>query len=188
MLTSRGLGRVLGDLAAMGYDAQWGVLGADDVGAPHERERIWILANADKARWKGQREPISDFAEISKTWSRVSGLANANGGRCGRAENWEMEQQRRTEVVGASAHMDNSANQWDVRGVWGMGEAQAGDNHRGGAQDGRGEWWAIEPAVGRVAHGVANRVDRLAAIGNGQVPAVAATAFRMLAGRFGVTT
>jgi len=46
MLTSRGLGRVLGDLAAMGYDAEWGVLGAVDVGAPHERGRIWIAAHA----------------------------------------------------------------------------------------------------------------------------------------------
>src|SRR5690606_18435614 len=38
MLVSRGLGRVLGDLAALGYDARWGVLGAIDVGAPHRRE------------------------------------------------------------------------------------------------------------------------------------------------------
>jgi hypothetical protein len=41
-------------------------------------------------------------------------------------------------------------------------------------------WWSIEPDVGRVAHGVAARVDRLKAIGNGQVPAVAAEAFMML--------
>jgi len=45
MLTSRGLGRVLGDLASMGFDAEWGVLGAADVGAKHQRDRIWIVAN-----------------------------------------------------------------------------------------------------------------------------------------------
>jgi site-specific DNA-cytosine methylase len=44
MLTSRGLGIVLGDLAKMGFDARWGVLGAVDVGAPHLRDRIWIRA------------------------------------------------------------------------------------------------------------------------------------------------
>jgi len=44
MLTSRGLGRVLGDLAEMGYDARWGVLGAKCVGGFHGRERVWILA------------------------------------------------------------------------------------------------------------------------------------------------
>jgi len=46
VLTSRGLGVVLGDLAEAGYDATWDVFGADDTGAPHHRERIWILAHA----------------------------------------------------------------------------------------------------------------------------------------------
>jgi DNA (cytosine-5)-methyltransferase 1 len=44
-LTFRGLGVVLGDLAAMGYDARWGVLGAGHAGAYHARERIWIVAS-----------------------------------------------------------------------------------------------------------------------------------------------
>ena len=43
-LISRGLGRVLGDLASMGYNAEWGVLGAHHAGAPHKRDRVWILA------------------------------------------------------------------------------------------------------------------------------------------------
>jgi site-specific DNA-cytosine methylase len=47
MLTSRGLGRVLGDLASMGFDARWGVLGAADVGANHQRDRIWIVAKSN---------------------------------------------------------------------------------------------------------------------------------------------
>jgi DNA (cytosine-5)-methyltransferase 1 len=46
MLTSRGLGTVLGDLATLGYDARWGVFSAGDVGARHERERCWIVAHA----------------------------------------------------------------------------------------------------------------------------------------------
>ena len=49
-LTVRGFGRVRGDLAALGYDARWGVLGAIDVGAPHRRERIWIVADPLRAR------------------------------------------------------------------------------------------------------------------------------------------
>ena len=48
-LVTRGLGRVLGDLAALGYDCQWTVLGAADVGAPHQRDRLWIVADADQA-------------------------------------------------------------------------------------------------------------------------------------------
>ena len=44
------------------------------------------------------------------------------------------------------------------------------------------DWWEIEPELGRMADGVANRVDRLKAIGNGQVPAVAAAAWDLLEG------
>ena len=43
-LVSRGLGVVLADLAAMGYDAAWGVLSAESMGARHKRDRIWITA------------------------------------------------------------------------------------------------------------------------------------------------
>jgi len=46
MLVRRGLARVLGNLATMGYDARWGIVGADDAGAPHRRKRIWIFAHA----------------------------------------------------------------------------------------------------------------------------------------------
>jgi DNA (cytosine-5)-methyltransferase 1 len=43
-ITARGLGRILGELATLGYDAKWCVLGADSAGAPHRRERFWLLA------------------------------------------------------------------------------------------------------------------------------------------------
>ena len=80
----------------------------------------------------------------------------------------------------------------DKRHVRGDGEFPAnerlgsqGDYHAGRAETNDcGEWWSAEPDVGRVAHGVAARVDRIKAIGNGQVPAVAATAFLILFSRF----
>ena len=40
----RALGRVLGDLASIGYDAQWEVVRASDIGAPHRRERVFVVA------------------------------------------------------------------------------------------------------------------------------------------------
>ena len=46
MLLYRGIGRVLGDLSCLGYDSKWAVMGAADVGAPHQRDRIWIVANS----------------------------------------------------------------------------------------------------------------------------------------------
>lgn len=62
LLVGRGLARVLGDLAEIGYDAEWLVLGADDVGAPHVRKRIWILAHdphADGLQRPKQGEPFT---------------------------------------------------------------------------------------------------------------------------------
>jgi DNA (cytosine-5)-methyltransferase 1 len=44
LLVRRGLARVLGDFAQMGYDARWGIVGAHHVGADHHRDRIWLLA------------------------------------------------------------------------------------------------------------------------------------------------
>ena len=67
----RALGRVLGDLAALGYDAEWHSVRASDVGAPHKRERVFVLAYADKDRRKGvrrsgvldgEREALRDYA------------------------------------------------------------------------------------------------------------------------------
>ena len=54
VLTSRGLGVVLGDLAEMGYDARWGVLGAVHAGYDHKRERIWIVAHIACDRLEGR--------------------------------------------------------------------------------------------------------------------------------------
>lgn len=47
-LFARGLGRVLGDLAEAGYDAEWSCLSARDFGAPHERERVFLVAYPDQ--------------------------------------------------------------------------------------------------------------------------------------------
>lgn len=52
-LLIRGLDDVLGDLAALGYDAEWDCFPASDFGAPHQRQRIWIVANADGERGTG---------------------------------------------------------------------------------------------------------------------------------------
>jgi DNA (cytosine-5)-methyltransferase 1 len=52
-LLGRGLGRVLGDLAESGLDAEWDVLGADAFGATQHRERVWILAYPDDAGFQG---------------------------------------------------------------------------------------------------------------------------------------
>ena len=95
----------------------------------------------------------------------------------------------REEIDNYGFTVSNAPHQGDVRGDGEFSENERpgnqGNYHAGRAETNDcGEWWSAEPDVGRVAHGVAARVDRLKAIGNGQVPAVAATAFRVLLGRF----
>lgn len=66
-LVGRGLGIVLGDLAALGYDARWQVLAAGDVGARHLRERIWIAATLrDGVRGGGAKTRSAKFWNASK--------------------------------------------------------------------------------------------------------------------------
>jgi DNA (cytosine-5)-methyltransferase 1 len=59
-LLARGMGTVLGDLSTLGYDAEWHVIPASAVGAPHRRERVWIVAHAN---YEGESDvPVNDVA------------------------------------------------------------------------------------------------------------------------------
>lgn len=127
MLTSRGLGVVLGDLAQMGFDARWGVLGAADVGAPHQRDRIWVvgkMADTSKVGFPS--------SEAKQGMERGLGLAVSS-----------------------------------LEGRW--WDREPGETPR-----------TVERQLGRVADGLAARVDRLKAIGNGQVPEVARRAWELI--------
>ena len=162
MLTSRGLGRVLGDLASMGFDAKWGVLGAADVGANHQRDRIWIVGkyllppphlayanSTHEQRNKRTERTQTEHADIDGT----SELAYTERKRLQGQREYEQS-------VRAKAHRQRKTT-WVINGC-------------------SSNFWKVEPNVGRVADGVAARVDRLKAIGNGQVPLCAATAWRIL--------
>ena len=141
-LITRGLGVVLGDLAALGYDCKWTVLGAADVGAPHQRDRFWLVAHSG-----GKRELQPQRAEQDKRRRIGDGcLSNA----------------LRSDVQG---QRPESGRAWPE--LSGIGDAG---------------WWQSEPGVGRVVDGLAGRVGQLKALGNGQVPLCAATAWRMLTG------
>ena len=186
MLTSRGLGTVLGDLAALGYDARWGVLGAADVGAPHQRDRIWIVAHANSMRelqpergiGEQRGRPGDSSGEMADSMrdglQRFGADGDATGSLGLRSGTGSDQKQYLSPEV---ADTENAGN---VRrdGILGIVEEEY--NNRRSQSHGCGEWWTAEPDVGRVVNGLAARVDRLKAIGNGQVPAVAATAWRIL--------
>ncbi|QIQ63754.1 DNA methylase [Mycobacterium phage Phanphagia] len=78
----RALGAVLGDLSDLGYDAQWITLAASDVGAPHRRERVFILATvADAERAGRQRGPLQQRRSPEHAaWHRAGSAADAQRG------------------------------------------------------------------------------------------------------------
>jgi DNA (cytosine-5)-methyltransferase 1 len=190
MLTSRGLGVVLGNLAEMGFNAEWGMLGAVDAGAPHKRERIWIMAYSIGAGLEGYTgDGAGGFRQVgevqepdrpacaSRLRSGERHVSNAKINGCGsrrprRPYSGGLWQQQQALQVFTDADKIG----W-MRRPWMQREG-------GRKQFTNGSWWFIEPELGRVAHGVAHRVDRLKAIGNGQVPAVVRLAWETLNGHF----
>jgi DNA (cytosine-5)-methyltransferase 1 len=76
MLAIRGLGTVLKDLAAMGYDARWGVLGANFCGYDHRRERIWIIADSNRNGLEG-RDYLSEKGQREGAIRSMAGLCEA---------------------------------------------------------------------------------------------------------------
>jgi DNA (cytosine-5)-methyltransferase 1 len=186
MLTSRGLERVLADLAKMGFDAEWGVLSAADVGANHQRERIWIVGkdtqqhrffSHTKHNWDGWGQQQSESIE-----EKNGTMANA---RCKLRSKGNSTKLDTKKEIGTSSAIHNQSsgkgqfcntNGKDVERQW---KKPIGIEQKLG-NFGNSSWWEIEPNVGRVANGVAFGVDRLKAIGNGQVSLCAATAWELL--------
>lgn len=200
-LVTRGLGRVLGDLAALGYDAEWGVLGAGDVGANHRRERIWIVAHAHSDRRDGRPRRGVVGAGWVEPPDGGGDAPNPDGRR-------ELQPQGRIGEVGGRATHGGDARHADGSrlekrkgepGDDGPQLAPAFGANRRAAEPGVrrtddglahqldthswGDWrgW-IEPAtVGKLA----DRASRLKCLGNGQVPQCAAEAWRQLVARGG---
>jgi DNA (cytosine-5)-methyltransferase 1 len=174
MLTSRGLGRVLGDLAALGFDAQWGVLGAAEVGAPHQRDRIWIVGldrHADRIDERTEQK-IARHKQGTYAIRVYQEVAHSN--HMWQSQPQGSERDQRGWVGNSSGTVPNP----DQAGL----QERNWRTATGGplATPIQCDWWDSEPDVGRVAHGVAARLDRLKALGNGQVPIVAAQACDLL--------
>jgi DNA (cytosine-5)-methyltransferase 1 len=145
-LLSRGIGDVLGDLAALGYDAEWHCIPAAAVGAPHHRDRVWIVAYAEReqlrqqpGRWDGAGWPGAALAAID---GEPGEMADANGG-------------------------DEHGRPGHVQMGWGAFASEIAD-----AGHAAGDEWAAEPAIRRVVNGVPNRLERLTGLGNAVVPQI----------------
>jgi len=222
-LLGRGLDVVLWDLASIGYDTEWHCIPASAVGAPHRRDRIWIIAHARSEQHKGYRTPISGeitsqlsasnantnvYARELDARTNLSTSSRGEGSHLeeGQASHWERlwfepgssnpeladtESERRGE---ARQHCERQA-EWIAGGseiladticnglqglpfIGSSGAQSNGEQARreiaGVPNEGFwvGSWWSTEPDVGRVAHGIPARVDRLRSLGNAVVPQI----------------
>ena len=164
--------RIFGDLAGLGYDAEWGCLSAAAVGAPHLRNRLWIIAYTKSI--KKQLEQFTWQEIMEPTWDCLAQpMADTDRGGFQGSENIGTFHYPgiRSDFVPGGEFL-NSGYAWaGSRGA----RAQSPEVRNSNPQ-----WWQVEPGLGRVADRVPHRVDRLAAIGNGQVPAVALRAYELL--------
>ena len=166
-LLIRGMGDVLGDLSKFGYDAEWGCVSAASVGAPHLRKRIFIVANTQHDGCTSSEKRRSTEETIRQESQRKERTLNTQGASSVSETTGDV----------ADTVSDSQGGAYRDRGWRGVGRRQdqdisKGRQIRGHATDSGGQW-AVEPSVGRVAHGVPNRVHRLRGLGNAIVPQVA---------------
>lgn len=157
---SLGAHEVIGELQTLGYRVACSLWTAEEVGAPHRRERLFILAThpergllrVEQGRGCGSDGP---GAVLAREHGAQGAVADA------RSIGLEAQRNGR----GTDARQPKSTSHGAT-----VAYARAGGV-------GRCAWWEVEPDVGRVVDGVPARVDRLRALGNAVVPEQAARAF-----------
>lgn len=206
---------ILKDLSSIGYDAVWKVISASEVGAPHKRDRLWIVAypqsNIGLRETRdiceedgGQRKSVSgefggtgnvayphgeglqgwDGQELSECPSKLS-LGDGCTWWASDPADVSNSKRLRLECTGEQGSLGKEG---EVSGAEGCEPSQASEVVCCASGNGGGEGREMatdgysEPFMGRVANGVAHRVDRLKALGNGQVPAVVRAAWHILTG------
>jgi DNA (cytosine-5)-methyltransferase 1 len=199
-LLTRGLDRVLGTLAEVGYDAEWHCIPAAYVGAPHIRDRVFVLAYAQSVGNSKREQSPRRANEAGPCRAERINL----DGRCCRAKdvadaNCERRPWSRIPEIGTKEVYDASGCcWWNESSSRGLGTRKVEDVAYTNIKDAQGQrqepigikpqfrdvsyesWWAVEPDICRVANGIPARVDRLRGLGNAVVPQVAELVGRMV--------
>ncbi|MBP79994.1 MAG: hypothetical protein CL926_12070 [Deltaproteobacteria bacterium] len=209
---SMGLSSVISDLEEDGYGATWGVFSAREVGAPHQRKRVYIMADCkgqlgkwSKSERAGAGQPEKEVGDrgsvVADTESqRVQGFGQQHKLRKTSQEreaDWsgndvadtrcsassEGQQQTELRPTGVS---ESSTSTWQGSGSRADEKRQAWPAGAGSFQY---EWeeprtvWKTKPELGGTVDGCADRVDRIRLLGNGVVPQTAAKAWQVLSSR-----
>ena len=158
--------RVLWDISALGYDAEWHCIPASELGAHHHRDRVWIIAypnRGDDTRLNGS---------ASQRGGQIAPEEKEHAGRGSSKQNvaYSNSSPKRLAVNGLSSKSvdcNTSQQQSEARNGFAYG-SQVCRNAISGIAD----IWRFEPDVGRVAHGIPARSHRLKCLGNAVVPPI----------------
>ena len=165
-LRSRGLDQVLRSLAEIGYDAEWHCIPSSAIGAPHRRDRIWIVAYPHNNGRYGSQNTESDFAGDGGSSSR-SDIAFQSSGSSDLGENLRGSSAK-VMADSSSIRLSRSREPEQPKHPAPIVTREAVESQHGRVS----HLWATEPNVGRVANGVSGRVDRLKQLGNAVVPQI----------------
>lgn len=166
-LLSLGMETVLGDLAALRYDAEWHCIPARAVGADHIRDRVWIVAYPNEqglqVHDERRRQPRAPEMGAHASDAHSEGQLQRRG---------NVQDERRRAWNGSSPNVANSDGS---RSPLGPKFGDLGARIRlavESADDFPGEHWNHKPVLGRRLHGVSNRLDRVESLGNSVVPQI----------------
>lgn len=161
--------RFLGQVAEIGYDAEWGVLAASDVGAPHKRERLWIVAYPAELDDADRRRREQRDAQERRDEESVAGHLPVG----------HTDRERREERLLPSVAVD--AGRGELGGApldWGSGIPVEGADGTIRLIPREAVEGGPESPLWPVAHGVPARVAQLRGIGNAIVPQCAYEIFQ----------
>ncbi len=209
-LLTRGLDRVLGTLAEIGYNAEWHCIPAAYVGAPHIRDRVFVIAIHSNPENSNARQPhkrntkrsredssqkrqrlrdqpsglgsiVADTNCERQPWSRIPEIGTKEVHDAPWCGGWNKTSSRgfgtrEAEILANSNEHISSEERLQRSGEFLRSCCDTQEDFRRGLASN----WAVEPDVGRVAHGVPARVDRLRGLGNAVVPQVAEYVGRMV--------
>ena len=198
-IRTRGADKVIGELARLRYDARWITLSAAEVGANHKRERWWLLAHTMRGQqWRKEWESKVEAYAVANAFgdgrgevrprepsSPGEGVANAESRSMRDDSADKRPPDRKINPPLDSSFLGTKENVADTTKPQ-LHEAGKGNDSQGRSADRSADvgWWTVEPDVGRVAHGIPNRVDKLKCLGNAVVPEQAKEAFKRLMGVF----
>ena len=187
-----GLDTVLEDLESEGYSTRAFSISASSIGANHKRERVWVVGHSQhngsssSTKRRSFEETSNNNQERKNEAGELAGAGRSNGGAdventrrtlrqgsfFGEENENETGQEDAYQFERSSSSSGNGISNTDSQRLQGLGAERELRESQEERSFGWERWWKFEPNVGRVAHGIPKRVDRLKGLGNSLVPAI----------------